>query len=247
MGAWASRELNELLATLTPQRARAIERIVAAELEGRSLSSLLDCPDQICTSTTYYGGKKRRGWKDNANFVRALELARRDYRAWLLEHGVGDALLVLVQTAPDAARSLRQQVVGDDAALEALEMVLRTGNLAEQKIAAYRLGETGNPRAVAPLLDIFRLYEDAELRSAIVHALGAIAGWRDRDQAMAALGVLDRADVKTAAKRSMTVDEDDIAGAIERELAQLADLRAGADAGDVTADDSADDGGESPG
>lgn len=224
MVAWASKELNDVLTILTPQRARAIERIVAAELEGRSLSSLLDCPDQICTSTTYYGGKKRRGWKDDANFVRALELARRDYRAWLLEHGVGDALLVLAQTAPDAARSLRQQVVGDDAALDALEHVLRTGSLAEQKIAAYRLGETGNPRAVAPLLEIFGLYEDAELRSAIVHALGMIAAWRDRDQAMAALGVLDRADVKTAAKQAMTVDTDDIDTAIERELARLAEV-----------------------
>ncbi|MBN2392093.1 MAG: hypothetical protein JXR84_15305 [Anaerolineae bacterium] len=224
MVSWASDELNTALVKLSAQQAAGVVRIVQAEIEGRSLSSLLDCPGQICTSTTYYGSGRRIGWHGRAEFQTALSLARRDYRSWLLENGTGDALLVLAQTAPDAARSLRQQIVGDEAALNALERVLRTGSSAEQKVAVYRMGDTGNPRFVAPLSEIFEWYDDNELRTAIVHALGAIAGWRDRDQAAAALGVLDRADVKTAAKRAMTVDTDDIDAAIERELARLAEV-----------------------
>jgi len=103
---WASEELAKVLARLTSQQARGVVRIVEAELEGRSLSSLLDTPGQICTSTTYYGSGKRRGWKDNEHFQRSLELARRDYRQWLLEHSTGEALAILASTAPEAVGAI---------------------------------------------------------------------------------------------------------------------------------------------
>jgi len=59
------------------------------------------------------------GWKDKENFRQALELARRDYRGYMLEQGTTEALSILSSTAPDAARLMRQRVVGDGGALGA--------------------------------------------------------------------------------------------------------------------------------
>lgn len=211
-----------MLARLTSQQARGVVRIVEAELDGRSLSSLLDCPGQICTSTTYYGSGKRRGWKDKSDFQRSLELARRDYRHWLLEHSTGQALAILASTAPDAVRALRQQITGDASAIRALEVALQASEPGLRVNAARQLGETGLPAAVLALMAALKREKTPEVREAIVEALGRIAGFRDGDRRMAATSVLDRAAVETAAKQAFTLSDNDINAAIERELARLA-------------------------
>jgi len=219
---WASDELAEVLAKLTSQQARGVVRIVEAEIEGRSLSSLLDCPGQICTSTTYYGSGKRRGWKDKVHFQRSLELARRDYRQWLLEHSTGEALAILASTAPLAVRALRHELVGDTPAIRSLEVALYASDPELRANAAKRLGETGLPKVVPALTTALQREQDADVQSALVDALGTIAGFRDGERRLAAVSVLDRAAVETAAKQALTVSEDDIDVAIERELARLA-------------------------
>jgi len=219
---WVSDELQALLAKLSWQQARGVLRIVQAELEGRSLSSLLDCDDQICTSTTFYGSGKRRGWRHKPEFNRALELARRDYRKWMLEYGVNDALAILSEAAPHAARALRQQIVGDSAAIAALEEALKSGDAEVRESAARCLGLTGLARAVPALHEALGRETEPSVRKVLVEALGYIAGLRDGDRRAAAISVLDRAAVETAAKQAWTVHDDDLDAAIERELARLA-------------------------
>lgn len=226
---WASEELVGLLAMLSPQQARGVVRIVQAELEGQSLSSLLDNPEQICTSTTYYGSGKRRGWKDKPEFQQALKLARRDYRQWMLEHGTAEALTILSTTAPDAARALRQQIVGDRAAMAALEMALCAQEPDLRANAARRLGETGQAVVVPALWAALRREKELDVQKALVTALGQIAGWRDPDTRAAAGGVLNRAAGKTAAKLGIVVGEmpedvtDDELEAIEKALREQAE------------------------
>lgn len=202
---WVGKELSNLLAMLSPQQATGVQRIVEAELAGKTLSSLLDCPGQICTSTTYYGSGKRRGWRDKATFVQALEQARRDYRTWLMEHGAGDALVILASTAPDAARILHRQISGDDGAVLALVAILKTGTTEEKTAAAEQLGQAGLPSAVAALQQAYEAETDAGIRGAIIAALGRIAGERDPGRRAAATDVLDRTSVATATKRSVDV------------------------------------------
>jgi hypothetical protein len=219
---WASDELKEALAKLTSQQATGVLRIVQAELDGRSLSSLLDCPDQICTSTTYYGSGRRKGWKDKETFQRALDLARRDYRSWALEHGTGEALLILADSSPDAARALRHQVRGDEQALAALTALLDSEDDEERKTAVVGLYSTGLPQAVAPLLAAIEDEENMAIRLEIVKGLAHIAGLRDPERRLSSQGILDRAAVETAAKAALSVDEDNLDAAITRELERLA-------------------------
>lgn len=234
---WVSEELQAALSPLSGQQAAGVLRIVQAELEGRSLSSLLNCADQICTGTTFYGsGRHSRGWRHKPGFVAALDLARRDYRKWLLEHGVGDALAILAGAAPEAARALRQEVAGDPSAVTALTGLLRSGNPMVRQTAATQLGETGLAEAAPALLEAFEKEMDIVTQQKIVEALGRIAGWRDSDRRAAAFGVLDRADVKTAAKASnyqagMTthVIDPETAGTIFDILAQAGAIPTGPD------------------
>jgi hypothetical protein len=221
---WVSAELGAVLARLTPQQAAGVQRIVEAELQGRSLSSLLDCPEQICTSTTYYGSGKSKGWKHKPEFNLALDLARRDYRRWLLDNGVGDALVILANAAPDAARALQQAVKGDGAAVGVLEELLRDDDANLRKLAALQLAATGLPSAVPALRAALQQEKESAVREALVEALGQIAAARDGDRRAAAISVLDRADVKTAAKQAHIIDEGDIDAAIERELARVAGI-----------------------
>lgn len=196
---WASDELAAALAELTAQQAEGVQRIVGAELNGKPLSSLLDVPDQICTSTTYYGSGKRPGWRGKPAFNVALTLARRDYRKWMLEHGTDEALTVLATTAPDAARMLRQQVTGDDSALAVLETMLAADDPTLRVNAALHLGETGLPRVIPALQAAWRREKEASVQRALVDAMGMIAAGATRNAA-AAESVLDRADLKTASK-----------------------------------------------
>jgi hypothetical protein len=217
---WVSDELLILLARLTARQAEGVLRIIQAELGGHPLSSLLDCEDQICSSNTYYGTRNRTGWRKKPEFVKALELARRDYRKWLLDHGVEDALTILAATAPDAVRALRQEVAGDASAVEALKRLLKGDDPTIRQAAATQLGKTGLPEVVPALQAALQKETAPEVQGALVAALGRVAGWRDGDRRAAATGILDRADIKTAAKQAFAVE--DIDAAIERELARLA-------------------------
>ena len=217
--AWGSSELDVALAVLSGQQARGIIRIVQAELDGKSISSLLDCPDQMCTSTTYYGSGKRKGWRGKLEFKTALRLARRDYRAWLRENGTGETLMILASASPDAARALKQHVLGDEGAIVALERILaESENAEERKQAAGKLGATGQPRVVPALERALAAEESTGVREVLIAALGAVATWRDGDQRSAAAQVLDRADVKTATKQTVSVSDAEIDAEIEREL-----------------------------
>jgi len=225
---WVSDELREALAKLTAQQSNGVLRIVQAQLEGRPISSLLDCPGQICTSTTYYGSGKRTGWIHKPHFKRALELAQRDYRSWLLDHGVGSALAVLAQAAPEAAQALRQEVSGDRSAVEALLELLKAGDPELRQAAARELGATGLAMVVPALRLALQKEKDEAVQQTLIMALGHVAGWRDGDRRAAATSSLDRADIKTAAKQALALDEEDIDAAIERGLEKLAqDSQAG--------------------
>jgi hypothetical protein len=199
---WASDELIVTLARLTGQQADGVLRIVEAELDRRSLTSLLTGPEKICNGSTYYGTRdgRRPGWLAKPDFVRALELARRDYRKWLVDHGVGDALSILSRAAPEAARALEQEVRGDPAAVSALCRLLEHSLPEIRQGAALALGATGLAEVVSPLASALERETDFEVQKALIAGLGRVAAWRDSDRRAAAVAVLDRADVKTAAK-----------------------------------------------
>jgi len=197
-----SEELTLVLQQLSAQQAAGVQRIVQAELDGRSLASLFDGPDRICSESTYY---RKRGWSHKPAFVQALELARRDYRTWLLEHGAQEALTILAEGAPVAARALRQQVNGDEGAAAVLIGVLGSEDAGLRALAAAHLGRTGSPAAVPALRQALAREPDDETRRVIVGAIGDIAAWRDEDQRDAAGEILDRVDVKTAPKSAATV------------------------------------------
>lgn len=221
---WASEELTQALAELTSQQARGVVRIVQAELDDRPISSLLDCAGQICTSTTYYGGGRRKGWKAKPEFAKALKLARRDYRAHMLEHGTKEALEILAATAPEAARALRQRVEGDDRAIAVLVKTLSAESATERRLAAELLGKTGF-RKVSPALEAALVDEgDEAVREAIMLALGQIAAGATRDVDTPA-DVLDRGDVKTASKGVRKVDLSGKVGLAEVSADELAQAR----------------------
>jgi hypothetical protein len=212
---WVSEVLYGALAVLSPGQAAGVLRIVKAELEGRGVSSLLDCEGQICTSTTYYN--RKRGWVHKPAFQQALALARRDYRGWALEWGGRDALAILAQTAPDAARALRHQVGGDAAAIEGLIRILQTGSDEERVLAAAALGQT-ELMAVAPgLLSALESERAPAVRGAIVLALGQVAGSRDSSRRAAVGAVLSRVGLEAGIR----VADDDIDEAIEAEIRRL--------------------------
>jgi len=224
---WASAELEAVLAKLSAQQAAGVQRIIEAELAGRSLSSLLDCSGQICTSTTYYGhksknGRDRPGWNAKPEFRQALTLARRDYRAWMLEHGTSEALQVLASTAPSAARALKHQVEGDADAVSALCRLLQSERVEDRLNAASGLLSVGLPAVTPAVIQALEAEKDEAVRTALITVLGRIAGYTDADRRLAAAAVLDRADVKTAAKQAREIDQDELDREIERRLAQLA-------------------------
>lgn len=172
-----------------------------AELDGVSISSLLEGPKKICAWKTYHGSGKSKGWKHNPAFDEALTLARRDYRKWLLEHGTSEAMLVLADTAPDASRLLRQRVRGDEAALAVLEAALQDEEPALRIKAAMALGATGLPQVVPALWAALEGEEEAEVRAALIGALGGVASGYSRDM-RAAESVLDRAGTGEVASKA---------------------------------------------
>ena len=215
-----------MLESLTPRQARGVQRIIEADLAGRGISSLLDCEGQICTSTTFYNRKS--GWAHKAAFQQALALARRDYRSWLLERGGRDALAILAETGPDAARALRQQIVGDAEAIQSMVRSLRSEDPVVRIAAAVALGETELLAVVPALASALERETKADVRQALLVALGRVAGSRDSSRRAAVGNVLSRIGVEEAAK--LRISEDEVDSAIERELGRLrAEAEAGTD------------------
>lgn len=219
---WASVELQVVLARLSPQQANGVRRIVEAELDGKYLSDLLDTPGQICTSTTYYGSGKRKGWKNKPDFQMAVQLARRDYRTWLLQNGTGEALQILAAGAAPAARALRQNVEGEAGALTQLARLLDDDDAVMRKIAAMQMGAVGLPGVIPYLAKRLAVEDNAAVKLELVAAIGSVAAFRDSERRLSAAAILDRADVKTAAKQAVSVNDDDINAEIKRILGELA-------------------------
>jgi hypothetical protein len=241
---WVSEGLRSALRRLSGQQAAGVLRIVQAELAGRSITSLLEGEDRICNQSTYY---RRGGWRDKPAFNQALELARRDYRAWMLEHGTQEALVLLAEGAPVAARALRRQVAGDDQALGVLVGVLEEPDAGLRMLAALHLGETGSPAAVSALRAALAREEDGEVRRALVAALGRIAAWRDEDQRDAAGEILDRAGTRTATKSTVQASVGfGLEELSDAELEQLLDNLEAAEGGGAAGATATADGGDGP-
>lgn len=236
---WASGELQAALAQLSSQQANGVIRIVEAELDGKPISSLMDTSGQMCTSTTYYGSGKRKGWRDKPTFQAALTYARRDYRTWLLQNGTSEALHILADGAAPAARALRQNVEGDADALMVLIGLLEDEDAEVRKMAAHRLGEAGLPSMVPYLTKRINREENSAVRMELIAAIGAVASSRDSERRLSAEAILDRADVKTAAKQALNVSEDDINAEIRRLLGALAPGRSDEAPGGIADQDEA--------
>jgi HEAT repeat protein len=193
-------ELNEVLQRLSTQQAEAVLRIVAAELKGISLERLFKGEDKICSRSTYWA-RKRGGWIFKPEFKLALDLARRDYRAFKLGGVVNEALDDLRLTTPLAAQDLRRQITGDVDAVEALRSAALSEALqTDERIKAITaLGEIGTLAASQALVDVLG-DTNAELRGTALEALGIAASGLSTARRMASIAVLDRASDLTADK-----------------------------------------------
>ncbi len=230
---WVSDDLREILDKLTPQQARAVQTIVQAELDGRALNQLLDGPDKICARSTFYGSTGRCGWRDRAEFMQALDLARRDYRKWVLEHSTSDAMVLLSRAAIPSARELERQVTGDLQAVEILshemERAIKDGNDGRVFILGSALAAAGVSAALPALQKALeQTWLEAATYSQLAISVSRIAYAVDADRQKAGIGILDRADLKTASK-STVVDsgtkriEFDLSGLPADLLGSLAD------------------------
>lgn len=207
---WVSEATRLKLRRLTAQQAAGVLRIVRARvIEGRGVNSLLDCPGQICASTTYYGrGGKKNGWVHRADFQEAVAAAEADLRGWVEDHALGEALTQLRAGAGHAARELRRQVAGDETALDVLAGLLRDGTPAERAAAAAALGQANHAAAVGPLAAALFREKDEGARLVLIDALGKLAAAANADARIAAKEILDRVGTATAPKWGGSMDLD---------------------------------------
>jgi len=209
---WASEELMALSADLTGKQWAGIMTIIKKELEGIGITALLASEDRPCSTSTYYGRwskdtpgtKSKPGWIDIPSWMRALNLARRDYRKYLLEHGTSEAMQVLAKAAAPSARDLERQVVGDTAAVELLSRQLdqAVDEKDEGKITklAQALGSTQLSAGLPALGRALEHKWGVETSMALIAAVGQVAAPLNLDRQKAAMGILDRAGEATAAK-----------------------------------------------
>ena len=196
---WLSEATQAVLDALSAQQARGVVRIVEARvLHGRGVNSLLDCPGQICATDTFY--RRPRGWHHRPAFQRALALAETDLRHWIEAHALTEALAELKAGATEAVRELRRQVEGEAAALAELCALLHSHEPGERRRAALVLGVGAHAAAAEPLVAALHGEREADVRAAIIDALGQVAAAGNLGAARAASAILDRAGAKTAAK-----------------------------------------------
>jgi hypothetical protein len=124
----------------------------------------------------------------------------------MVNESASDALVILSRASTEASRDLERQVTGDLEAVAALsrqmELAIETGNEELCCLVADALGGTGLA-AARPALERALDHdwgEDLSAPRAIVHALANIAQGLSLERQKADTAILDRADVKTAAK-----------------------------------------------
>lgn len=195
-----STDLQHLLDKLSPQQAAAIIRIAQEELRGRSINSLLLAEDRICSYSTFFS-KKRSGWIHRKGFKDALELARHEVRQHRLSTVVDEAVDRLKISTLDAALELHRQITGDMGAIEALgEIALAAARKPEERRMAVKwLGQIGTRAAVDKLLLVLAS-ANADLRGAVIEAIGLAGSGTDTTRRLSAMATLDRADKITASK-----------------------------------------------
>jgi hypothetical protein len=215
-----SHELNTLLAMLTAGQARGIRSLIErVELGGEPIEALFVGKGKICNRTTYY---KARGWLQNKRFRAVLDLAKREARAANLSGGVAEALAELQDTAPLAARDLRRQIAGDEAAIAELKSIVlgdkrgdkgkpvgvlaKTAMLDDRVIAVNSLADIGTQAAALALLECLHSAK-ANVRTAIITALGRASSGLSTQRRLADVAVLNRAGKETAAKGLAGADE----------------------------------------
>jgi hypothetical protein len=219
---WMSNELREITPHLTGQQWDGIMTIVKAELDGRTITDLLFSADAPCARSTYYGrwekgsGKTRKsqpGWLDNSYFTQALAWARRDYRAWLMEHGTAEAMQVLSRAAAPSARELERQVVGDRVAVEVLsqqlDQAVKKKNELQITKLAQALGASQLSDALPALVRALDHEWEPETQATLIEAVGCIASPLNVDRQKAGMGILDRLD-DTAVKAVISETRDSV-------------------------------------
>src|SRR3989304_7399473 len=92
-----SDELKAALGRLSQAQARAVIRIVEAEVTGQTVEALFSGKNKICNRATYY---RPRGWSHKPAFVLGLDLARREGRAQRMSSFVNEGLDGLKAAAP---------------------------------------------------------------------------------------------------------------------------------------------------
>ena len=110
----ARARLHAALNRLTAKQRAGVQRIVAAEMTGESIESLLTGEGAMCSHTTYYGAG---GWSHNADFVEALRLAREINFDVRLAASVRRARELIVTSSPQAAEKLVTFLQHEDAAV----------------------------------------------------------------------------------------------------------------------------------
>ena len=211
-----SHELNSLLAMLTAGQARGIRSIIErVELGGEPIEALFVGKGKVCNRTTYY---KAKGWLQNKRFRAVLDLAKREARAANLSGGVAEALAKLQDTAPLAARDLHRQIAGDEAAIAELKTIVmsdkgkpigviaKTAILDDRVIAVNSLADIGTQAAALALLECLHSAK-ANVRTAIITALGKASSGLSTQRRLADVAVLNRAGKETAAKGMAGADE----------------------------------------
>lgn len=206
-GGWQpSAELQEMMNLLTPNRTRAIRRIIEeVELGGQPMAALFRGKDKICNKVTW---NKAKGWSHNKMFMHILGMAKREIRAASLG-GISEAVRILQDASPIAARDLVRQTTGDEAAIQSLlSEIIRPITAADKDIdiehdprvaAVNSLAQIGTAAASLALLQAL-LKSKAHVRTAILTALGQAASGVSTQRRLAAVAILNRASEETADK-----------------------------------------------
>lgn len=197
-----SKELDAVLATLTPKQRAAIPRLVKHDLLGLGREDLFKGPNKICHRSVYF-----ENWTKNKVFTAALALALSEARPAVVQSIVTDTVQRLKEIAPLAVDDLARQISGDAHAVQALARVATSQKrpIDERGPAIWSIAKIGTRAAtdvLLPLLDD----ADPEIRKNAAEALGFSAAGLNVQRRLADTAVLDRADRATANKGG-AVDE----------------------------------------
>lgn len=171
---------------LTSKQRASIPVICRVLGTGGSMRSLLRGENKVCSWRTYYA--KPRGWSHQERYKRVLEKAQAEYSKQLLEDGVAEAADELRRSALPAAMLAAELVQAGRQALKGEEVGSREQGVGESpvQVLAGLLGSGDEAVSLRAAAELRRLV-DSGLR--------------------AGLGILDRADVKTAVKGAVSGED----------------------------------------